>query len=1351
MPVDGDIILKAGLDTTGISKNLDKLTKSVSKGLKNAIRIGFGVRSIYALIRRLRKALFEGFGDLAKVYQPFNDAMSQIMTSLNLLKNTFAASFAPLIETVAPILSDFINRIAKAVAAVGQFIAALTGKEYVQAASVQVDYAASLDKSTSSSNKSTKATKAQTKAQKELNREITHFDDLVILHEKEDKDTDTTPTTTVTPQTTFSPVAIGDAISSFAQQFKAAWAEADFTDIGRMVGEKLRDALDEIEWNKVKEKCNKVAKSVATFINGYVSAPGIAKSVGTTIGEMINTAIGTANSFISTLDWSSVGAHVRDRMNYALRTIDWNLVYTTASNFGYGLAAYLTSRLDEQTFGLVGYTLSNVLRTVFKFLNSFGDELERRNGFAQFGDSIAAFLTKGFDNFPFNEIRHAINVWVHGILTTITHAVTRTPWNKIGTDISTFIYDVLTDINWEEDVYPAVNGAASGLADFLNGLFDEDTFAAVGTTAANLLNTAFEFLNTFGTTFKFQQFGASLARGINNFLINFNADRLAAGVNALVKGLRDAIIAFLSEINWYQFGVKLRDVIKDINWEVVFTSLGRIIWEAINAAIELAKGILDTGAIGDPFIKLLNQLKEDVNAVASQIDFESIKQGIEKIVTVLGNIAEGFGEGFLNFFEVLNQIGIAFFELFGPALGVIGDNLGKIDPEILKAIGSALGFIVGFLLTVKLLSGVVGIITSIASALLSVATGASAATAALGTGGLLATLGPVILGILAFAGALAVLDEEIATQEEEFANFDKQYQDTEAIIERVAGKFGLTTEQVQELSWRLKEVDTHTTDATGTFEQLDTMLRNSGVDVEAFHKALGDVASEAEKDGKNIDGIAAYISNVGESADTTTGHTTDVGNALSALNDMSWSTPLKLALIKAAIDGLGKSGKLSDEDIQKIHSTLDEYDPSKPEESMGRIATAFGEAGIKADEFNKAIPEGLESVKKEIPKKEKGIISQIELFGLHLGEEAEKGGKNAGKGLVDGIESENKSIVDSFVGVTKGAVDAMKGSQGLDENSPSKKTKEIGKYAGQGLALGLKEETSFIKVTTRNVVKEMADTISTGISKFSTYGVEVIKNIKSGLSNNAYTLKTEASNIASDMYDEFNSDWYGLGTNIAQGIYDGLFNQASWLNTLAWNTAVNMYNNACRALGIASPSKKFAWIGEMVARGLGRGVTDNQDIATDAVSDMTTAMTEEAEKTNPAVTISTTIDDWIDALNDVLTRFSETVINRFDSLANTLIQVGNAASMGLPAIAQGRVIPSSVSVSNTSATNSANMARMLENLTANQITVDELRPLLIEMFNDYMNLAWYVGDEQIARHANNGNLILNRRYSTIKP
>ena len=61
----------------------------------------------------------------------------------------------------------------------------------------------------------------------------------------------------------------------------------------------------------------------------------------------------------------------------------------------------------------------------------------------------------------------------------------------------------------------------------------------------------------------------------------------------------------------------------------------------------------------------------------------------------------------------------------------------------------------------------------------------------------------------------------------------------------------------------------------------------------------------------------------------------------------------------------------------------------------------------------------------------------------------------------------------------------------------------------------------------------------------------------------------------------------------------------------------------------------------------------------------------------------------------------------------------------------------------------ANAIGQIGLLNSGKITSDELRTLLIEMFTQYMNLSWYIGDEQVARHANAGNLKLNRRYSTI--
>ena len=49
-------------------------------------------------------------------------------TSLLYLKNAWAAAFAPVVNVAAPYISRFIDMIAGALNAVGQFTAALTGK-----------------------------------------------------------------------------------------------------------------------------------------------------------------------------------------------------------------------------------------------------------------------------------------------------------------------------------------------------------------------------------------------------------------------------------------------------------------------------------------------------------------------------------------------------------------------------------------------------------------------------------------------------------------------------------------------------------------------------------------------------------------------------------------------------------------------------------------------------------------------------------------------------------------------------------------------------------------------------------------------------------------------------------------------------------------------------------------------------------------------------------------------------------------------------------------------------------------------------------------------------------------------
>lgn len=1230
MPVDGDVVLKAGLDTTDISKKMDSMQKTISRGLKNIIRVGFGVRSVFMLIRKLRTALFAGFGDLAQVYEPFNSAMSQIMTSLRLLRNTFASAFAPIIETVAPALSTFINMIAEAVSKIGQFIAALTGKEYVQAGTAYIDYAKSLDKSSKSSSNATKQTKKQTEAQKKLNREITHFDDLVILHEKHENENTTPTTTTTTPTSTFKPVAIGDAITQFTKDFKSAWARGDFTDLGNQVGEKLKTMLEHLPWEKIQAGTRKVANNIATFLNGFLETPGLFTEIGNTVGEAVNTALAGRSTFAWNFHWGSLGTAISDAVKAALGTINWDDAYSAAEGFGKGYAEYLNNLITPETFGLLG------------------------------------------------------------------------------------------------------------------------------TTLANVLNTAFKFLAKFGTTFDWTNFGVSLATGLNKFLENLNIDDFKRGVHAFVYGIRDSIIAFLDETDWYKFGTTLRDIIEAIPWTTILTSFGEIFWRIINVVIDAARGFFNTETVGGPVAEAFDTLKTTLQGIADDIDFDAIKDGFKRIIDAIKPAVQGIFEGFVWFFERLHEMGQNFLKSLGPSLQTIADVLENVDPQILEGIGKAIGAIGTALIVVNLGKGALGVIGGLFGPLKNLASGAAEAAGAIGTGtaavggtGLVGSLFMLASAAGAFLWALEEGGMTTATEDldSHMGALKPTIDATKDSLSNIAQEFGLTSEQVEKISELLADNSTKTDLTADSYKELDQYLANSGVDVEKFRQGIAGVVKEADNSGK-VYALSSYIDAVGVSSEDANTHVTGFSGAFDAFDSLSIATQIKMLLLSTAIKNLGEAGVLSDGQVSNLQTTLDEYNANPTEQALGNIKTAFENTGIKADEFNASLAQSMAELPRETRNKISDAVKEISSAGDNFYKESKEDAKQAGEGLEKGAKEAEDGVKDAFNNIAMVGLGGL--DTGFDSHSPSKETYKRGTWAGQGLRNGLNSMKSTLIQT--------AQTISTSItSKFGSYNLTLnsignswMSNLQQGLNNYSTSLQYTAQSIGGNIYSAFNDQgWYTLGDNIGIGIYNGLVANSGWLSTLAWNTAVAMYNSACAALGISSPSKKFAWVGEMVTKGLGKGIVDNQEEAVDAVTDMTTAMTDEAEKTHLAVEFGSSVDNWIENLDTVLTEFSDTIINRFDNLINTLAQL-SSLSVSIPAVAQGRVIPSSVVTTSSVDANSSEMRELLNSLASQQVGYDELRSLLIEMFTDYMRTDFYLGDEQIARHANNGNLLLNRRYSIMK-
>lgn len=228
---------EAGKETEKTSKKTKNATKSIVPFSKSILSLGKMVKLmlIRQAIRAMISAAKEGLQNLAQYSKSVNKDMSMLMSSMTRLKNSFATAFAPILSVVAPILSKFIDLISRAVTAVGQFFAALTGKKtFTKAVAVQQDYAASLDKTADSTKDAEKAAEGYLSPLDEINK-----------LEKKDTSKDTSGTSGgVSPKDMFEEIPIDSKFQEWAAKIK----------------EKLQPIIDSIK--RLKEPAVALLKSL---------------------------------------------------------------------------------------------------------------------------------------------------------------------------------------------------------------------------------------------------------------------------------------------------------------------------------------------------------------------------------------------------------------------------------------------------------------------------------------------------------------------------------------------------------------------------------------------------------------------------------------------------------------------------------------------------------------------------------------------------------------------------------------------------------------------------------------------------------------------------------------------------------------------------------------------------------------------------------------------------------------------------------------------------------------------------------------------------------------------------------
>lgn len=399
-----------------------------------------------------------GFSNFAGYSASFANSVQSMKNAMSTLGNQAAAAFAPLVQAVIPWLVSLINMLTRATAAIAQFIAALTGKStFVKAKKNQDAYNKSLGGTASAAKKAGKALGA-----------LAEFDDLDVLDKKEGAGGGGGGGGGAGGMDfgdMFEEQDVSAEVQAFVDKLREAWENADFTEIGGIIGGKIRDALNAIPWDSVQETVNKVAKSLATLLNGIVETDGLADAIGKTIAEAINTGIGAVATFAENLHWDSIGKFISDGINGALTRIDWKTALTAASTLGTGIATALNNALTEDVFQNIGTTIGNGINTALTFAISFMNEFD----FVQFGSSIGTGIKNAIATIDWSLLGETVGTAVQSIFDLFIGFVESSPLEGVGEKIGTGINNAIAAIDLES--------FASALSTFVIGLLNELSIA----------------------------------------------------------------------------------------------------------------------------------------------------------------------------------------------------------------------------------------------------------------------------------------------------------------------------------------------------------------------------------------------------------------------------------------------------------------------------------------------------------------------------------------------------------------------------------------------------------------------------------------------------------------------------------------------------------------------------------------------------------------------------------------------------------------------------------------------------------------------------------------------------------
>ena len=533
------------------ARSLARVVGNVSGSINRTIS-GLGRIAMYRFFRTMIKELTQGMKEgIENLYHfseyagtAFHSSMDSMATSALYMKNSLATIAEPILNVVAPAIDLLSDHFAALAAQVAEFLAALTGQtQYTTAIKFPIRYGEEAEETA-----------------KAMQKWLGPFDEINRLSDPKKASSGTGLDWTQMFET--HEVESEGPIAEFVKKLKDGLAQGDLSEFGQMLGTKLQEAMDNINWENIKTKAKKLAKTIGTFITGFFKGTGFTSSLGKTIAQGLNTAIDFASTLKDTLDFASLGRELGLGLQSFLDTFDFAGAIGTAVGWATGFMTFLGSAVGGVDWTGVGEKIGAAIRDIdwkSTFRTVFGTTVTIINGLIDF---VSGLLEGG-----------TLDTVVSGFGTALADAIKEIKWKEafeaaFGTTVTiiTGLINFLKKVTEDGTITTILEDFGKSLAKAIKDINWKEAFSAVGGFALAVLKGMFSVVKSLtdgkdnSIVTILEGLGTSIGRILADKDFWKRAFEAVQGLGkALVQGLFAAIGGVISGVTGEDISLRLDD------------------------------------------------------------------------------------------------------------------------------------------------------------------------------------------------------------------------------------------------------------------------------------------------------------------------------------------------------------------------------------------------------------------------------------------------------------------------------------------------------------------------------------------------------------------------------------------------------------------------------------------------------------------------------------------------------------------------------------------------------------------------------------------------------------------------